>query len=1072
MKSSLIILLTIILCSTLSNSHADSPIISIPSITPSAILMNKLSEITISAEILAPDKNLKDVLVKMNKDGKFITLGKLHDNGKNGDAAAGDRTYSGKFKVFLKKPGKIFFKVTATNKNNNSSEGEMSFEVKKNEAVFKPSKIISVSGNNQTGNPGEILKEPFIIAVENELGKSVPDVPINISISRGEGKIIIGSGEIENHNGRKSYKSDNTATIYTNSKGRVKFRIKLGDSDKDLSINVTSPSIPGESITFFAIVASVDTPDQPTDLDISGNYVFIADRFSGLQIVDVSNPLNPKIINRLSEIKFLEKSLSSQCLSIRNNICYLANYDPNKLFIIDVNNPEDIDFQKDSNDDGVPDAVLRYIDLPVEVSDVPIRSLINSHYIFILYQKEIKENGKVVIIDISDLTVPTFTTSVIDIGGIPSDFKIKDNFLYVASGDSGITLINISKPSSPAILNAFGGIVSSSILISDNYLYYVDYDNKLHVFDISIPKSPIEISSILTIEGRYADIAISDNFLYLASQETGIQVLDVSDKNNIKLIGKIDTPSIAQSIKISGNFAYILDEAFGLYVVSIPGTNEKDSDNDSVIDFFDTFPQDPDETADTDNDELGNNSDTDDDNDGYSDTEEINKGTDPLNPKDFPVNLPNANSKEIFVDSKTSPGGDGSENNPYSSITEALLAVKSARTLGNQIDEINVKPGIYSTDKEFFPIRLPSNIVFKGSGASNTVIDAGNSSWAILIKNEANISVEGVTIKNGNEGIVASNTNSLNIRNNVIDKNKFGGIEIGINSFNNKIENNIIKNNSGRGLSVLSSSSADTIGNNIINYNEDFGIFIALSSSAEDISGNIIVKNKKDGIQVYSSSFANTITNNIISKNSNAGIIIAEKSIAENISDNIITKNGMDGIQVGFNSTANIRNNTISKNKMDGIIIAVDSRGEEISGNTLTKNFEDGIQVLYNSSVNVKNNNISQNARTGILISTNSASEDISGNTMVGNDLAGIYVQDNSSVDIRSNSIKRNKHDGIFIGLNSIASIGIDGEKLEISYNGDDGIDIEPDSTASINFSNIFFKGNQDKEIEGNYESR
>src|SRR4030067_1336928 len=148
---------------------------------------------------------------------------------------------------------------------------------------------------------------------------------------------------------------------------------------------------------------------------------------------------------------------------------------------------------------------------------------------------------------------------------------------------------------------------------------------------------------------------------------------------------------------------------------------------------------------------------------------------------------------------------------------------------------------------------------------------------------------------------------------------------------------------------------------------------------------------------------------------------------------------------------------------MDGIIIVVDSKVEDISGNTLTKNSEDGIQVYYNSSVNVKNNNISQNARTGILISTNSASEDISGNTMIENNLAGILVQDNSSVNIKNNSIKKNKHDGIFIGVNSIASIGIDGGELEIFYNGDDGIDIEPDSTALIDLNNIFFKGNQDK---------
>ena len=44
-----------------------------------------------------------------------------------------------------------------------------------------------------------------------------------------------------------------------------------------------------------------------------------------------------------------------------------------------------------------------------------------------------------------------------------------------------------------------------------------------------------------------------------------------------------------------------------------------DSDGDGVADNEDAFPEDPLETADTDNDGIGNNADSDDDGDGYSD---------------------------------------------------------------------------------------------------------------------------------------------------------------------------------------------------------------------------------------------------------------------------------------------------------------------------------------------------------------------------------------------------------------------------------------------------------------------
>ncbi len=62
-----------------------------------------------------------------------------------------------------------------------------------------------------------------------------------------------------------------------------------------------------------------------------------------------------------------------------------------------------------------------------------------------------------------------------------------------------------------------------------------------------------------------------------------------------------------------------------------------DSDNDGVIDTEDAFPNDATETLDTDGDGIGNNADTDDDGDGYTDTEELQEGTDPLDKTSEPV---------------------------------------------------------------------------------------------------------------------------------------------------------------------------------------------------------------------------------------------------------------------------------------------------------------------------------------------------------------------------------------------------------------------------------------------------
>ena len=108
------------------------------------------------------------------------------------------------------------------------------------------------------------------------------------------------------------------------------------------------------------------------------------------------------------------------------------------------------------------------------------------------------------------------------------------------------------------------------------------------------------------------------------------------------------------------------------------GTNplDADTDNDGINDGNDAFPLDAQETTDTDGDGLGNNTDTDDDNDGYTDQVENTEGTDPLDAFDTPADddndgIPNRldndangdgfDDSELFVSEVLTPGVDGPE---------------------------------------------------------------------------------------------------------------------------------------------------------------------------------------------------------------------------------------------------------------------------------------------------------------------------------------------------------------------------------------------------------------------------
>ncbi|TDF34621.1 hypothetical protein EYS14_22960 [Alteromonadaceae bacterium M269] len=74
---------------------------------------------------------------------------------------------------------------------------------------------------------------------------------------------------------------------------------------------------------------------------------------------------------------------------------------------------------------------------------------------------------------------------------------------------------------------------------------------------------------------------------------------------------------------------------------------EHDSDNDGVNNTDDAFPLDATETTDTDNDGIGNNADTDDDNDGMPDTFEIENNLDPLDSSDAQQDADNDGSTNL-----------------------------------------------------------------------------------------------------------------------------------------------------------------------------------------------------------------------------------------------------------------------------------------------------------------------------------------------------------------------------------------------------------------------------------------
>ncbi|MDB4714869.1 gliding motility-associated C-terminal domain-containing protein, partial [Flavobacteriaceae bacterium] len=86
-----------------------------------------------------------------------------------------------------------------------------------------------------------------------------------------------------------------------------------------------------------------------------------------------------------------------------------------------------------------------------------------------------------------------------------------------------------------------------------------------------------------------------------------------------------------------------------------------DDDNDGVLDVDDIFPNNPNEFIDTDGDGIGNVTDLDDDGDGYSDLIEAQIGTDPLDYTSTPPDIDNDFIPDAFDIDNNGDGFDDSQ---------------------------------------------------------------------------------------------------------------------------------------------------------------------------------------------------------------------------------------------------------------------------------------------------------------------------------------------------------------------------------------------------------------------------
>ncbi len=286
------------------------------------------------------------------------------------------------------------------------------------------------------------------------------------------------------------------------------------------------------------------------DVYISGSYAYVVTEDTGLHIIDISNPSEPKeigVYDPPSQIKDVYD------VHVTGSYAYVAG--DKKLQIIDISSLPEID------------------EVKIKMLNPPwMRSVVYSIHIHGSYAYVIDSYG-LYVIDISDPSDPK------PIGKCPKTYPIIKQYIssnshiyLLTSNGVNLFIIECSVPSNPKFLGEWEipGYVSD-VSVSGSYAYVItdSRDAKLYILDISKITNPklVKTYQIPNCK-KMGAIHVSGTYAYIAGDD--LYVIDVSDPENPKLVGKsnINIPGHASSILISNSLAFI-GAGMILYIVDV-----------------------------------------------------------------------------------------------------------------------------------------------------------------------------------------------------------------------------------------------------------------------------------------------------------------------------------------------------------------------------------------------------------------------------------------------------------------------------------------------------------------------
>ena len=315
-------------------------------------------------------------------------------------------------------------------------------------------------------------------------------------------------------------------------------------------INVQNPTTP-------SVVATVNIGSTCEGLATSGTNAYVAAGGLGLQIYNISNPASPTFVASIDTLDYCESVVISAPYA------YIAA--ASRSYIVNISNP------------ATPVVAGQYL---ARTDGYHQYAGIRSGHLYVC-----DFNLGLDVVNVTNPASPSFATTL-QTGFRTARITFDGNYGYIANGDSGMRIIDVSSIAAPvevalhdtpgrAASVYFGAITINAT--PTGHIYVADRTAGLRAINVSNPAAPSEsgaINIVAPASGTAYTSFVLDNKAYVAYGTAGLRIIDVANPNNPVLLGTIDTPGDARAVVVGNNHAYVADRDSGVRVIDVSNPNQ------------------------------------------------------------------------------------------------------------------------------------------------------------------------------------------------------------------------------------------------------------------------------------------------------------------------------------------------------------------------------------------------------------------------------------------------------------------------------------------------------------------